>query len=164
MLQYIVDMERFAGLNIHGFNPIEVFMEILPCCLGQKCLLYNIIKERCLYSRKNFDNTLENCEGLAQRIFPHLQQQLYNYSVVNPQILTCKMQILLRENLKNLLHQISRYTVCMYMYLVSTQVLKTLTCLLICMYACVNSSTQQNINYVQYYMHINQSRLVLEFH
>ena len=157
-------MERFTGLNIRGFDPIKVFTEIFLCCLGQKCLLYNIIKERCLYLRKNLHNTLENCEGLAQRIFPHLQQQLCNDSVVNPQILTCKMQILLRENLENLLPQISRYTVCMYMYLVSTQVLKILTCLLICIYVCVNSSTQQNINYVQYYMHINQSRLVLEFH
>ena len=28
---YTVDMERFTGQNICGFNPIEVFMEILSC-------------------------------------------------------------------------------------------------------------------------------------
>ena len=39
-------MERFAGLNINGFNPIEVFAEIFSCFLGQKCLLFSIIKEK----------------------------------------------------------------------------------------------------------------------
>ena len=66
-------MERFAGLNICGFNPTEVFVEILSHCLSQKYLLF---KERCFYSQKNFHGTLENCgkfEILAQRIFPHLQ-------------------------------------------------------------------------------------------
>ena len=29
-----VDTERFAGLNICGFNPIEVFVEILLHCFG----------------------------------------------------------------------------------------------------------------------------------
>ena len=57
--QYTVDVERFAGLSIHSFNLIEVFAEIFTCCLGQKCLLVSINKERCLYSRKNFPNTLE---------------------------------------------------------------------------------------------------------
>ena len=38
--------EKFAGLNVPVFNPIEVFVEILLCCLGQKCLLISIIKER----------------------------------------------------------------------------------------------------------------------
>ena len=33
-----VDMGRYAGLNVSGFNPIEVFTEILLHCLGQKCL------------------------------------------------------------------------------------------------------------------------------
>ena len=69
-----VDMERFAGLNICGFNPIEVFKDILSSCLGQKCLY--IIKERHLYSQKTFMvATLENCEdhkSLVQQIFPHL--------------------------------------------------------------------------------------------
>ena len=34
---YTVDGERFTGLNFHGFSTIEVFMEILSCCLGHKC-------------------------------------------------------------------------------------------------------------------------------
>ena len=34
-----VDVERFAGLNVCGFNPTKVFVEILSCCLSQKCLL-----------------------------------------------------------------------------------------------------------------------------
>ena len=29
-----VDVESFAGLNISGFNPTEVFAEILSCCLA----------------------------------------------------------------------------------------------------------------------------------
>ena len=67
-----VDGERFAGLNIHGFNAIKVFTEIFSHCLGHK---YSIIKERHLYSRKNFHGTPENREkreSLAQRIFPCL--------------------------------------------------------------------------------------------
>ena len=36
---YTIDVEKFAGLNVHGFNPTEVFMEILSDCLGQKSLL-----------------------------------------------------------------------------------------------------------------------------
>ena len=38
MEQCTVDVEKFAGLNVWGFNPNEVFMEILPHFLGQKCL------------------------------------------------------------------------------------------------------------------------------
>ena len=34
-----VDVESFAGLNIHDFNPIEVFTEILLSFLGQKWLV-----------------------------------------------------------------------------------------------------------------------------
>ena len=43
-----VNVGKFAGLNIHGLNPIEVFVEILSCGLGEKCLLFStcIIKER----------------------------------------------------------------------------------------------------------------------
>ena len=64
---YIVDVERFAGLNVHDFKSIEVFEEILSCFLGQKCLLFNvIIKQRCFYSWKNFHSTLENQKSLAQ--------------------------------------------------------------------------------------------------
>ena len=34
-----VEVEKFTGLNLRGFNPTEVFAEILSCCLSQKCLL-----------------------------------------------------------------------------------------------------------------------------
>ena len=71
-----VDKERFAGLNVHIFNPIEVFAEIYLCCLSQKCLLFSIIKENSLYSWENVCTTLENHEKhecLAQKIFPRLR-------------------------------------------------------------------------------------------
>ena len=42
-----IDMERFAGLNLHGFSPIKVIAEILSRCLGQKFSLFSTIKERC---------------------------------------------------------------------------------------------------------------------
>ena len=60
-----VDVERFSGLNAHSFSPIEVFVfiEIFLRCLGKKCSLFSVIKERCLYSRKNFYSTLENHEN-----------------------------------------------------------------------------------------------------
>ena len=73
---YTVDGERFAGPNVRIFNPTEVFAEILSRCLGQKCLLFSMIKERHLYSQENFHGTLENREKhecLAQRIFPRLR-------------------------------------------------------------------------------------------
>ena len=84
MMIATIDGERFAGLNVRVFNSIEVFTEILSCCLGQKCLLFSIIKERHLYSWENFCGTLENhekCECLAQKIFPHLQYMLPTTSV-----------------------------------------------------------------------------------
>ena len=59
-------MERFAGLNVCGFSLIEVFVEILLHYLGQKYSLFSIIKERCLYSQKNFRGTLENHEKLQK--------------------------------------------------------------------------------------------------
>ena len=71
-----VDGERFTGLNIHGFSAIEVFTEILSRCLGHKDSLFSTLKERCLNSRKNFCGTPENhenCESLAQQIFPRLR-------------------------------------------------------------------------------------------
>ena len=74
-----MDMERFDGLNVRSFSPIEAFTEIPTHCLGQKCLLISLIKERCLYSRENFHRTLENCQklkSLAQQIFPRLQYLL----------------------------------------------------------------------------------------
>ena len=60
-----IDKEKFTGLNIYGFNPIE---EIFLYCLGQKSLLilFSVIKERLLYSWEDFHNTLENCVSLAQ--------------------------------------------------------------------------------------------------
>ena len=33
---HTVDGERFAGLNIHGFSAIKVFVEIFSCYLGHK--------------------------------------------------------------------------------------------------------------------------------
>ena len=71
-----MDVERFAGLNVHDFSLIKVFAEILSLCLGQKYLLFSVIKERHLYSWKNFHGTLENCEkceSVAQQIFPRLR-------------------------------------------------------------------------------------------
>ena len=68
-------MEKFAGLDVCGFNPIEIFAEILSRFLGKKCLLFSVIKERCLCSWKNFHGTLEDhgkIESLTQHIFPHL--------------------------------------------------------------------------------------------
>ena len=64
--RYTVNGERFTGLNIRGFSPMNFFMEILSQCLGQQCLLFN-------YRRKNFCSTLKNRESLAQQIFPHLR-------------------------------------------------------------------------------------------
>ena len=75
MTMNTVDGERFAGLNIRGFCAIKVFTEILSCCLDHKCSLFSTIKERRLYSWKNFCGTTgnrEKREGLAQRIFPRL--------------------------------------------------------------------------------------------
>ena len=71
---YTID-EKFTGLNIHSFSTIEVFADIFSRCLCHKYRLFSIIKERHLYSQKNFRDTPENREkpkSLAQRIFPHL--------------------------------------------------------------------------------------------
>ena len=67
-LPYTVDVERFAGLNVHSFNLIEVFAKILLRCLHQKCLLFSIIIKRgtYVYSWKSFCGTLETCESLTQ--------------------------------------------------------------------------------------------------
>ena len=63
-----VGVERSTRLNVHGFNPIEVFAEIVSHYFGQKCLLFSIIKERLLYSRRNFHGpgSPENHESLVQ--------------------------------------------------------------------------------------------------
>ena len=77
---YTEDEERFAGLNIRGFSTIEIFVEIFSRCLGHKYSLFRIIKERHLYSRKTFCNTLKNREkheSLAQRFFPRLRYILH---------------------------------------------------------------------------------------
>ena len=57
MSDYTTDVERFPGLNVHDFNAIKGFASR---CAGQKCLLFSIIKERCLYSQKNFHDTVQN--------------------------------------------------------------------------------------------------------
>ena len=76
-----VDRERFAGLNIHGFNAIEVFMEIFSRCLGHKYSLFSIIKERYLYSQKNFYSTSENRENA--KVWPREYFPVYSiYSVI----------------------------------------------------------------------------------
>ena len=62
--------------NVRIFNPIKVFAEIFLHCLGQKCLLFSIIKERHLYSRENYGGTRKNRkkhECLARQTFPHLR-------------------------------------------------------------------------------------------
>ena len=33
IVMYTVDVKRFAGLNVHSFNPTEVSVEILSNCL-----------------------------------------------------------------------------------------------------------------------------------
>ena len=66
---FTINGKRFAGLDICGFSAIKVFMEILLRCLVHKCSLFSTVKERGLYSRKNFCGTPENCEkheSLAQ--------------------------------------------------------------------------------------------------
>ena len=45
-----IDVEIFAGLNICGFNPIEVFVEILSHCLGHKCL-FSMIREVLIHGK-----------------------------------------------------------------------------------------------------------------
>ena len=74
-LKFTIDKERFSGINICSFSAIKVFTEILSHCLGHKYSLFITIKERHLYSWKNFHSTLENHEkreSLAQWIFPRL--------------------------------------------------------------------------------------------
>ena len=59
---FTIDGERFAGLNIHGFSTIEVFVEMFSHCLGHKYSLFSINKERHLYSWKSFGGTPENAK------------------------------------------------------------------------------------------------------
>ena len=64
-----VNVEIFAGLNIHGFSPMKFFMEIISQCIGHHCLLFTYIAKN---SQENFHGTLKNHESLAQQIFLHL--------------------------------------------------------------------------------------------
>ena len=77
LLLFTVDVERFIGLNVCSFNPIEVFAEILSVCFGQKCLLFSKIKEPVCIHWKTFAVLfLKNCEkreSLAQQNFPRLR-------------------------------------------------------------------------------------------
>ena len=70
-----IDVERFAGLNIHGFSLIEVFVEILSCCLGQKYSLFSIIKERNLYSQKTFVVLLKTVKNA--KVYPSKSSPTY---------------------------------------------------------------------------------------
>ena len=38
-IDYTANEERFAGLNICGFSPMNFFMEILSQCIGHQCSL-----------------------------------------------------------------------------------------------------------------------------
>ena len=78
-----IDGEKFAGLNVHFFNPIEVFAEILSLCLGQKSLLFSTIKERHLYSWENFCSTLENHEKWKTRMFSPANLSQFTVEISN---------------------------------------------------------------------------------
>ena len=74
-LQYTVKVERFAGLNIRGFNAIMFFTEIISrkfhSALTTSVYCLPIAKN----SWENFCGTLKNhknYESLAQQIFPRL--------------------------------------------------------------------------------------------
>ena len=57
-----MDGERFTGLNICGFNAIEVFAEIFLCCLGHK---YSLLKRGTYIHGKTFAvflKTMKNAE------------------------------------------------------------------------------------------------------
>ena len=67
-----INVERFAGLNIHSFGPIKFFTEILCGALASSVYYLTIAK----YSQENFCGTLKihkKRESLAQWIFPRLQ-------------------------------------------------------------------------------------------
>ena len=63
--KYIIDVESFADLNSCSFNPIEVFVKILSHCLGQKCLLFSIIKKRRLHSLETFTVLLKTMKNVS---------------------------------------------------------------------------------------------------
>ena len=57
-----VNRERFAGLNICGFNPMKFSWEYLCSALASSVYCLTIAKN----SRENFHNTLKNQISLAQ--------------------------------------------------------------------------------------------------
>ena len=61
IVELTIDGERCARLNVHVFNPIEVFAEILLHCLSHRYLLFSIINERHIFLG-NFSGILENHE------------------------------------------------------------------------------------------------------
>ena len=73
MVQHVtcntVDMERFAGLNIHGFSPMKFLRKYFCGALATSVHYLPIAKN----SRENFRSKLKNRKSLAQRLFPHLQ-------------------------------------------------------------------------------------------
>ena len=85
LLWNTVDIERFVGLNIHGFSPIKALQKYFCVVFGHNCSLFSAIKERCLYSPKNFHGTLENRENakfLSSKYF-HAYGSLLSYSVTD---------------------------------------------------------------------------------
>ena len=68
-----IDVEKFAGLNFHGFNPTHWSFHRNAFTFPYPEML---IKSGAYIHGKKFHGTLENCENLeslTQWIFPHLQ-------------------------------------------------------------------------------------------
>ena len=66
-------MERFTGLNIHGFSPMKFFLR--KYFRGALATSVHYLP-KAKNSRENFHGKLtnhENSKSLAQRIFPRLQ-------------------------------------------------------------------------------------------
>ena len=77
---YTVDTEIFAVLNIHSFNCIEVLQKYFHF-LGQKCLLFSLIKEGCLYSWKKIHSTLKAMKTI--KAYPRKSFHVYSISMNN---------------------------------------------------------------------------------
>ena len=106
-LQYTINVERFTGLNIHGFNPMKFSWEYF-CCVLVSIVYYLTIAK---YLWENFRSTLknhENHESLAQRVFPHLQyvhfhvitiqsyilcMEKYYYNITIKKLTSCKTNV-----------------------------------------------------------------------
>ena len=66
-----VNVETFAGLNIHSFSPMKFSREYFCGALASSVYYSTIAK----YSQKNFRGTFKNHENhkrLAQQIFPYI--------------------------------------------------------------------------------------------